>query len=419
MNGNSEAGPRVVVTGMGVIAANGETLEQFWKSIHDGESAGCPMTRFNPGSAPTLVAAQIQDFKASRYMDLKSARRLDLSHCYGVAAATLAVRDAKLDFSGIDADRVGVVEGTSASSNEMAVKADQGYAQRGYRGVGPLALINGYSGAGSGEIAERLGIKGHSITISSSSASGNDAIGYALSMIKSGETDIMLAGGTEAPIMPGIWGALCLNRILTRRNDDPKHSMRPYDKSRDGILLGEGAAYLMLEELSYARARGARIYCELLGHGRSCEAYHPVAPHPEGIGMRRAMQKGLRDAGVDISEVDYINAHGTATEANDLVETKAIKAIFGKEAHRIAVSSTKPVTGHVMGAAGALESVVCALAIHHKEIPFTLNHSEAAEGCDLDYVKGAPRPYPIRTALNLNSGFGGKNSCLVLRKYEG
>jgi len=419
MNGNSEPEPRVVVTGMGVIAANGETLDQFWKSIHEGESAGCPMTRFKAGSAPTLVAAQIQDFKAGRYMDPKSARRLDLSHCYGLAAATLAGMDAKLDFSDIDADRVGVVEGTSASSNEMAVKADQGYAQRGYRGVGPFALINGYSGAGSGEIAEQLGIKGHSITISSSSASGNDAIGYAMGMIKSGEVDVMLAGGAEAPIMPGIWGALCLNRILTRRNDDPKHAMRPYDKSRDGILLGEGAAYLMLEELSYARARGARIYCELLGHGRSCEAYHPVAPHPEGIGMRRAIQKGLRNAGVDISEVDYINAHGTATEANDLVETKAIKAIFGKEAHRIAVSSTKPVTGHVMGAAGAIESVVCALAIYHKEIPFTLNHSDPADECDLDYVKGAPRPYPIRAALNLNSGFGGKNSCLVLRKYEG
>jgi 3-oxoacyl-[acyl-carrier-protein] synthase II len=283
--------------------------------------------------------------------------------------------------------------------------------------VGPFALINGYSGAGSGEIARELNVRGHSVTLSSSSASGNDALGYALNMIRYEEVDVMVAGGAEAPIVPHTWGGLCLNKVMSRRNDTPAAAMRPFDKSRDGILLGEGAAYLVLEELSYALSRGARIYAEILGHGRSCEAYHPVAPHPDGIGYYRAVEKAIRHAGIDPHEVDYINAHGTATEANDIVETKAIKRFFGAHAYRLAVSSTKPITGHLLGAAGALETVVCALALQHQEIPLTLNHQEPGAECDLDYVAGRSRPYPVRVALNLSSGFGGKNSCLVLRRY--
>ncbi|MEZ0255700.1 MAG: beta-ketoacyl synthase, partial [Chthoniobacter sp.] len=408
---------RVVITGMGVITAAAQRLNEFWSCVRNGISGGKPLTRFDAGDAPTRIAAEITEFDANQFMDAKMARRLDFSHRYGIAAAKLARDDAKIDFSKVDADRVGIVEGTSMSSNEAAAKADEGYARRGYKGVGPFALINGYSGAGSGEIAKELNIRGHSITLSSSSASGNDALGYAVSMIRHEEVDAMVAGGAEAPIMPNIWGALCLGQVMSRRNDMPQAAMRPFDKSRDGILLGEGAAYLVLEELSYALSRGARIYAEILGHGRSCEAYHPVAPHPDGPGYFRAIQKGMRDAGVDPEQVDYINAHGTATEANDLVETKAIKRFFGAHAYRLAVSSTKPITGHLLGAAGALETVVCALALHHQEIPMTLNHSEPGEGCDLDYVRGRSRPYPIRIALNLSSGFGGKNSCLVLRRY--
>lgn len=408
---------RVVITGMGVISAPAQNLARFWECIRQGISGGTTMTRFPAGSAPTLIAAQITDFNADEYMDAKMARRLDYSHRYGVAAARLAQQDAGIDFAKVDADRVGIVEGTSASSNETASRADEGYARRGYKGVGPYALINGYSGAGSGEIAKELGIRGHSITISSSSASGNDALGYAVSMIRHEDVDVMVAGGSEAPIVPHIWGALCLSQVLSRRNSTPKTAMRPFDKTRDGILLGEGAAYLVLEELSYALSRGARIYAEILGHGRACEAYHPVAPHPDGPGYFRAIQKAMRSAQIDPEDVDYINAHGTATDANDIVETKAIKRYFGPHAHRLAVSSTKPITGHLLGAAGALETVVCALAIHHQEIPLTLNHEEPGAECDLDYVRGRSRPYPVRVALNLSSGFGGKNSCLVLRRY--
>ena len=408
---------RIVITGMGVITAPAQRLDKFWNSIRHGISGGKVMTRFPAGTSPTLIAAQIDDFKAADYMDEKLARRMDYSHRYSVAAARLAQQDAGIDFHKVDADRVGIVEGSSMSGNEGAVKAEEGFHRKGYKGVGPFAMINGYSGAGAGEVARELGIHGHAITLSSSSASGNDAIGYALSMIRHEEVDVMVAGGAEAPIVPHTWGGLCLNRVMSRRNDAPQAAMRPFDKTRDGILLGEGAAYLVLEELSYALSRGARIYAEILGHGRSCEAYHAIAPHPEGLGCFRAIQKAIRNAQLDPSEVDYINAHGTATESNDLVETRAIKRFFGPHAHKLAVSSTKPVTGHLLGAAGALETVVCALSLYHQEIPLTLNHDEPGAECDLDYVRGRSRPYPIRVALNLSSGFGGKNACLALRRY--
>jgi len=311
---------------------------------------------------------------------------------------------------------VGIVEGTSLSGNETTTRAHEAYFKTGYKGVGTFSLANG-SGAGSGEIAKELKVRGHALTLSSSSASGNDALGYAYHMIMHEEVDLMVAGGTEAPIVPGIWGALCLAQVLSRRNKTPETAMRPFDKTRDGVLLGEGAAFLVLEELTHALDRGARIYAEILGQGRSCEAYHPVAPHPEGIGYHRAMQKAFRAAGISPEDVDYINAHGTATEANDAIETKAIKRFFGSHAHRLAVSSTKPVTGHLLGAAGALETVVCALALWHQEIPLTLNHNDGGPDCDLDYVRGQSRPYPIRVAVNLSSGFGGKNSCLILRRF--
>lgn len=407
---------RVVITGMGAITAPAQSLDGLWEALRKGNSGGKVMTRFPVGNAPTTIAAQINDFDPANYMDAKMARRLEHSHRYGIAAAQLARLDANITFADMDADRVGVSEGNTVGGNETSTKSHEGYLRVGYKGVGPFALANG-SGAGSGEIAKELGIRGHSITISSSSASGNDAIGYATSMIRNEEVDVMVAGGSEAPIVPGIWGALCLANVLSRRNESPTTAMRPFDRTRDGVLLGEGSAYLVLEELSFALSRGARIYAEILGHGRSCEAYHPVAPHPDGIGYFRAMQKAFRQAGISPDDVDYINAHGTATEANDLVETKAIKRFFGPAAYRLAVSSTKPVTGHLLGAAGALETVVCALAIHHQEIPFTLNHHEPATECDLDYVRNQSRPYPIRVAANLSSGFGGKNSCLILKRY--
>ena len=351
-------------------------------------------------------------------MDTKSARRLDRSLQLSVAAARLATDDAGIDFSKVDADRTGVVEGSSLSNNESAWQTKELFLSKGYRAVGMSALINGYAGAGSGEIAQELGVKGHAITCSTTSASGNDAVGYALNMIRSEEVDVMVAGGAEAPLIESVWAIMCLNKAMSRYVDEPTRAMRPFDRTRDGFVLGEGAGYVILEELGHALSRNARIYAEVLAHGRSCEAYHTIAPHPDGIGVRRALEKAIRQAHILPTDIDYINAHATATEANDLAETRGIKAFFGPHAKRLAVTSTKPVTGHCLAAAGALETIVCALALVHQEVPMTLNLQEPGRECDLDYVKGKSRPYPLQCVVNLNSGFGGKHSCLVLAKYS-
>jgi 3-oxoacyl-[acyl-carrier-protein] synthase II len=236
-------------------------------------------------------------------------------------------------------------------------------------------------------------------------------------MIQDDEVDVMLAGATDDTLAEPMYGGFCLLRVMSRRNETPQQAMRPFDRERDGFLLGEGAAFLVLEELSHALARGARIYAEFAGHGRSCEAYHSTDTHPEGVGFGRSMEKALRRARIHPSEVDYLNAHGTATATNDPIETKAIKRVFGEHSARLALSSTKPVTGHLMGAAGAIETVVCVLAIREQEIPPTINMTEPDPTCDLDYVPNRPRPYPVKVAANLNAGFGGKNACLILKAF--
>ena len=412
-----EPARRVVITGIGVIAPNGLTVDRFWDTISRGESAAVPVTRFDVSKLPSKVAAEVQDFKAGDYFEPKKGRRFDLSIQYAMAAAQEAVKDARLDINSIDPDRVGVVEGTSVSGMEASFKGQTAFESKGYRSMSPFTLINAYSGGGSGEVALELGIRGHAVTYSSGSASGNDAVGYAFHMIRDEEVEVMVAGGSEAPILAPLYGAFCLTRVMTSRNDTPKEAMRPFGRDRDGFLLGEGAGFLVLEELSHALSRNARIYAEIVGHGRSCEAYHSVAPHPDGIGLHRAMEKALREAQIAPEEVEYINAHGTATEANDIVETRAIQRFFRNRARMLAVSSTKPITGHLLAAAGALETIVCALAIDRQMIPMTSNLRVPAEGCDLDYVMGSSRPYPLQTVLNINVGFGGKNSCLALRRY--
>lgn len=416
LNGESPA-RRVVVTGMGVIAANGQSLQTFWESVRTGKSAGARITRFKVDHLPHQVGAQIENFDPSAFMSVKKAHRYELSIQYGIAAAMLAARDSGLDMSKIDVDRVGVVEGTSIAGMESTVKGTQALINKGWRVMSPFTFINAYCGGGSGEIALELGVKGQVLTYCSGSASGNDAVGHAMNLIKYDEADVMVCGGAEAPIMETFWNGFCVARVMTKRNDEPTTAMKPFDTNRDGFLLGEGAAFLVLEEASHAIARGAKIYAEVAGHGRSCEAFHSVSPNPDGSGPTRAMEKALRAARVDPSQVQYINAHATATEGNDLAETRAIKKVFGAHVKRVAVSGTKPVTGHLLGASGALESVVCALAIHKQEVPPTPNLRDPAEECDLDYVVGGSRRYPINVALNLNSGFGGKNSCLVFKRF--
>lgn len=409
---------RVVITGVGVIAPNGSTPEEFWASIREGQSAAGPLTRFAPGDSPVRIACQIQDFDPSRYLDAKAARRLDRSNLYSIAAATEAMKDAALKAEAVDADRMGVVEGTSVSTNETVTRGVETLQERGYRGLTLAALLNGYSGAGSGEVALHLGARGHAVTLSTGSASGNDVMGHALGMIQNDDADVMIAGGSEAPLTPTILATFCQAKVVSRLPGDPKRAMRPFDESRAGFVFGEGAGYVVMEELTHALSRGARIYAEVLSHGHACESYHAVAPHPEGKGIIKAMEKAIRRSRIDPSEIDYINAHGTATEANDVVESQAIRRFFGRHANRLGVSSTKPVTGHLMAAAGAVETIVSALAVHHGIMPPTINLTKPDHGCDLDYVTEGARSYPIRAAMNLSSGFGGKNACLLLRRFE-
>ena len=408
----SDDGRRAVITGMGVLSGSGADLATFWEAIVEGRSASRLLTRFAAGDMPTRVAAELDGFDAARVVDAKSARRMDLSCLYGIAAATSAVQDAGLAFADMDASRVGVAFGTSLGALNSTLSSYDGMLTRGYRGAGLAGLLNSHIGAGSAEVACHLGVRGPAVTIGSGSASSNDAIGYALDAIALGRADVMIAGGAEAPLIPLVWASMCLGKIMTRHNEQPSRAMRPFDREHDGPLLGEGAAFVIVEALEHARARGARVYCEALGHGRSSEAHHPLAPHPEGKGPRAAMQDAMRRARHNFDEVGYVNAHGTATVANDVAESLAIQQTFNGRA--LAVSSTKPVTGHLLGAAGALETVATALAIHHRAVPLTLNFDAAAPGCDLDYVRGSSRSQSLKLALNLSCGFGGTNSCLVL-----
>ncbi len=337
---------------------------------------------------------------------------MDLSSLYGIAAATSAVQDSGLVLSSLDPNAIGVALGTSLGALASTLNANEGFTARGYRGVGLAGLLNTHNGSGSAEVACHLGVCGPAVTIGTGSASSNDAIGYALDAIALGRAEVMIAGGAEAPLLPLVWASMCLGKIMTRRNEHPAGAMRPFDREHDGPLLGEGAAFVVMEALSHARARGARVYCEVLSHGRSSEAHHPLAPHPSGKGPRAAISDALRRARRNTLDVDYVNAHGTATAANDVAESFAIQQSFNGRA--LPVSSTKPVTGHLLGAAGALETIVTALSIHHRAVPLTLNFDSPAQGCELDYVRGASRSTGVRVALNLSCGFGGTNSCLAL-----
>ncbi len=410
---------RVVITGIGIISPSGKDLGEFWRNVRGGISAAGPITRFNASKMSVKIAAEVRDFDVTLYAKSRKPGRFDLTVQYGVAASTLAVEDAKIDLPALDPDRVGVVEGTTISGAGSIIKARDSFksSQDNFRALHPYNVVAGYCGEGSSTIGLHLGVHGYAVTYCSGCASGNDAIGYAMHMIKNDEVDVVVAGGAEEN-MEMLHAGFCRVRAMSESNGDPAAAMRPFDKSRDGFLIGEGATFFVLEELSHALGRGAKIYAEVAGHGRSCEAYHATDPHPEGQGYVRAMEKALRSARIHPSEIDYINAHGSATPLNDPIESRAIKKVFRAHAKRLAVSATKPITGHLLGASGAIETAVCALAIKHQEIPPTINLQETDEGCDLDYVSGGVRPYPIRAAVNLNSGFGGRYGCLVLKKFS-
>ena len=390
----------------------------FWDSIVQGRSAAGLVTQFDTDEFASKIAAEVIGVDWSRYLDPKKLKRYDRTIRYGVAAAKLAIDDAAIGLAAIDPNRKGIVEGTTVSGLDTVFRTHANYLAEGPSVVNPVSVINSYCGEGSSILALELGLHAHAITYCSGCCSSNDAIGYALQMIQLDDADVMVAGGADANISRPLWTSFNSLKVMTRHLDDPTQAMRPFDSRRDGFVLGEGAAYLVIEELSHALARGARIYAEILGHGRSCEAFHLVDLHPEGIGACKAMEKALHRARLRPHEVDYINAHGTATRTNDPVETRAIKRLFGDASRRVAISSTKPVTGHLMGAAGSVETAICALALHHQVIPPTINLDRPDPDCDLDYVPWEARPYPLDVALNLSAGFGGKNSCLVVGRFD-
>lgn len=409
---------RAVITGIGVVAPNGQDVDTFWSSIRDGVSAADFVTQFDTTNSPHKIAAEVRDFDPTWFLDAKKTRRYDKSIKYGIIAAVKAMQDAGIQKEKVDPDRLAVAEGTTVSGLDSLVKAHRTYFEGDPEMLNPIHIINGYVGEGSSAIALELGLKAHAVTICSGCSSSNDAIGYALNMVQIDEADVVVAGGSDANLMAPLWASFASLGVMTKRKENPRQAMRPFDRHRDGFVLADGAVFMVVEELTHALSRGARIYAELLAHSRSCEAYHVVDLQPDGLGISRAMDKALRRACLAPEDVQYINAHGTATKTNELVETKAIKRFFGAHACRLAISSTKPITGHMMGAAGAVETAVCALSLHHQIIPATINLAEPEQGCDLDYVPCVSRPYPLRVALNLNSGFGGKNSCLVLGRYD-
>ncbi len=408
---------RVVVTGIGVITPSGNDPKTLWKNVTQGISAAAPVTRFDASKLPVKIAAEVKNFALSDYIGKVKEKRLDRTIQFAIAAAASAVRDSGVDLDALADDRVAVIEGTAFSGAASTLKAhDQFLSEESYRAMRPYNLVSSYCGEGSSAVSIALGIEGPAITCCSGCASGNDAIGFGLRMIQHDEVDVAVAGGSDE-IIEMFHTGFCKLGSMSNRNADPQTAMRPFDRSRNGFVLGEGAAFVVLEELSHALARGAKIYAEVAGHGRRSEAYHPTDPHPNGHGYVFAMERSLRNARLHPDSVDYINAHGSATPQNDTIETAAVKRVFGSHASRLAISATKPVTGHMMGAAGAVESIISILSINNREIPPTINLRDPDDGCDLDYVREA-RPYPVRVAMCVNAGFGGRYSVLLFKMYD-
>jgi 3-oxoacyl-[acyl-carrier-protein] synthase II len=376
------------------------------------------LTRFDASEMSCRIACEVRDFDAINYVDAVKARRLDPAILYALAASREALTDSGLDLKRVDPDRIGVVEGTSVCGLTNSLEAHARFLKAGPRGILPTRAVSAFAGGGSSEIALEFGILGQATTITTACSSGNDAMAYAVASIQNDLQDVVIAGADEAPIV-GPYYSLFMNAgVLSRNNDDPKHAMRPFDRDRNGFVIGEGAVFFIMEELTHALSRGARIYAEWAGHGQSCDAFSSINTHPEGRGMRRSMERAIFNANLPVDAIDYINAHGSATEMNEAIETRAYKSIFGSRAKDIAISATKPVTGHLMGATAAVEAAICALSIYHSVIPPTANLDHPIPECDLDYVPHTARNFPVRHAMNVNLGFGGKSSAIILSRFS-
>ncbi len=408
---------RVVVTGLGAVTPLGVGVQATWDAVLAGKSGVGPITRFDAKDFSTTIAAEVKGFDPEQFIDKKEIKRMDPFIHYGMAAANMAMEDSGLVIDAALGPKVGVYMGSGLGGLSTLERYHKMYLEGGPKKISPFFIPMLISNLAPGHIAMRYGAKGPNIATTTACAASSHAVGEGFHSIRSGVCEAVIAGGAEATITPLGLGGFCSMKALSTRNDHPEIASRPFDKDRDGFIMGEGAAILLLEELEHAKGRGAKIYAELVGYGASADAHHITAPAPGGEGAVRAMSAALADAGVAASEVDYVNAHGTSTTYNDLYETEAIKTVFGDRARSIAVSSTKSMTGHLLGAAGAIEGMFCSLALRDGVIPPTMNYTTPDPGCDLDYVPNASRRKEIRFAMSNSFGFGGTNSVLLFRRF--
>jgi 3-oxoacyl-[acyl-carrier-protein] synthase II len=409
---------RVVVTGIGAITPIGSGASGLYAGIRGGRSAVSRIRRFDPTPFRSQVAAEVTDFDPLAYMDPKRARRLDRFAQFAVAAARQAVADAGLDLDRADRDRCGCFIGAALGGGAFAEEQHEVFLREGLRKVRPTLALAVFSGSASCNIAIDLGLTGPTSANSDSCSSGAIAIGEAFQWVRAGQADVMLAGGVECPLAPLIFGAFDLLGAMSARNDDPPRACRPFDRDRDGFVMAEGAAVLVLERLDHALRRGARVYGEVLGYGTTNDAYHMTAPLPSGAQAARAMRLALDDAGLRPEQIGYINAHASSTPLNDVVETRAIKMVFGDHAYRVPISGTKAMHGHSLGASGAIEAAICLLAVHHDYLPPTLNLDTPDPDCDLDYIPQQGRAARVDYVLSNSFGFGGINACLVFGRPD-
>lgn len=412
---------RVVITGLGCVTALGESVEGLFTALCEGKSGVSPIESFDTSEYPVKFGGEIKTFDVTRYMDQRECKRMDRFSRFAIAAAIQAIKDSGLDFSKEDPYRVGAIIGTGIGGIKEIEEQHTRLLNKGPCKVSPFCVPRLMANAGSGNIAIRYGLKGPNFCVSSACASGNHAIGEAFSNIVCGRSDVMITGGSEAALTPIGLASFCAARSLSTRNDNPQGASRPFDKDRDGFVLAEGAGIVVMEEEKHAKKRGARIYAELLGYSATDDGYHITAPLPDGNGAAMAMKLALVDAGVEPEKVGYINAHGTGTELNDIAESMAIKSVFGDYAYKVPVSSTKSSLGHLLGASGAVELILCVKAINQSAIPPTINLENQDERCDprMDYVPKEGREAKVNIAMSNSFGFGGHNSCLVVGKYDG
>lgn len=410
---------RVVITGIGAVTPIGIGKEAYWKALVEGKSGVSLVEKFDCAEIATRIAAQVKDFDPDEYMDRKEARRMDRFTQFAVAASKMAVADSCLTITEELAPRVGVHIGSGIGGIATLEEEARTLYEKGMGKISPFFVPMMIANMGTGRVARILNAQGPSETVVTACATSTNAIGDAYRLLLEGAADVMVAGGAEAAVTPLSMAGFSNMRAMSRRNDDPEKASRPFDIERDGFVLGEGAGILVLEEREFALARGARIYAEIIGYGMSNDAYDMVQPAPEGRGAAQAMRAALKDAGIAPDTVDYINPHATSTPLGDIAETQAIKDVFGDHARRIAISATKSMTGHLLGAAGAIEAIATALALSEGILPPTINLNHPDPQCDLDYVPNVARRQAVKTALSNSFGFGGHNATLVLSRYEG